>query len=392
MERVEWCSEEELMDIARQFGAVAAWEDEGTGLVKVLLRGKSFNSRGCLATLADGHGNRLTQVEFDYLGDSSDGLFEVHVPGGKFGYLDPNGQFAVKPIYDWTQEFGEGLAWVIRDGRRLIVDKTGVEIVPESLPCGDYMEVHPFQHGRARVSIFDFRDGIGFKFGALAYHHDADFNAGIWGYVDTAGMIVVPPQYIFAEDFCGGLAVVCKGEWTRDKKWDNEYNQGRLWSERMDWGAIDRDGREVIPCKFQEIKWRPFDESLEWRAQSEIAKHYLAAQDESGLWGLIDFQGKWVVKPQFGDMGYESDSSPNGDMFVFYSRDIWGGGDPDETPCGVYSVSRQQIIIPADKYVEIEFVDDRTVEVRETPSGPTKTLRLWNDHVSELQPPPESKT
>ena len=28
---------------------------------------------------------------------------------------------------------------------------------------------------------------------------------------------MVPPQYIFAEDFCGGLAVVCQGKWTIEK-------------------------------------------------------------------------------------------------------------------------------------------------------------------------------
>lgn len=391
MERIELCSDEERMDIARKLGAKSAWQDNETGLIKVLLHGETFNIGG-ISTLADRQGNRLTQEEFDYLGDSSDGLFKVHVPGGKFGYLETTGEFAIPPVYDWAQAFSEGLAWVIRDGRRLIVNKSGSEITPEPLPVGDYMEVHPFQHGRARVSIVDFRDGIGFKFGALAYHHDEDKYAGIWGYVDTAGKIVVPPQYIFAEDFCDGLAVVCKGEWTRDKKWDNQYNQGRLWSERMDWGAIDREGREVIPCKFQSIKWRPFDDSLEWQDKTEIAKHFLAAQDESGLWGLIDFQGNWVVQPQFGDMGYEYQSSPNGDMFVFYARDIWGGGDPDETPCGVYSISRQHIIIPADKYVEIEFLDDTTVEVQETPNGPTKTLRLLNDHVSELPSATECKT
>ena len=83
-----------------------------------------------------------------------------------------------------------------------------------------------------------------------------------------------------------------------------------------------------------------------------------------------------MVTPQFGDMGYAMDASPNGDMFVFYSRAIWGGGDPDETPCGIFSISRQRVIIPADRFVEIEFQDDETVEVRETPNGPANIIRL----------------
>ena len=363
-------------DIAKKYHAVAAWDDEETGLVKVLLKGDAFNGKGCLAILADSSGNRLTEGMFDYLSSSSEGLFEVHVPGGKFGYLDTNGVFAIQPIYDWTQDFHEGFAWVIRDGKRLIIDKFGTETVPEPLPIGDYMEVHPFSNGLARFSIVDFTSKFGFKVFTLAFHHDEAENAGIWGYIDTKGHVILPPQYIFAEDFYGGLAVVCKGEWTRDKKWNNKYNTGRLWSEQMDWGAINSSGREVIPCKFQEIKWRPFDPSDEWNWGTEITKRYLAAQNQDGLWGIIDFEGNWVVTPQFGDMGYAMDASPNGDMFVFYSRAIWGGGDPDETPCGIYSISRQRVIIPADRFVEIEFQDDETVEVRETPNGPANIIRL----------------
>ena len=369
-------------DIAKLFHAVAAWDDEETGLVKVLLKGEVFNRNGCLATLSDSLGNRLSEDEFDYLSSSSEGLFEVHIPGGKFGYLDTKGTFAIQPIYDWTQNFREGFAWVVRDGRRLIINKSGLEIIPETLPVGDYAEVHPFYNGLARFSIVDFRNEIGFKCTALAFHHDDDQNAGIWGYIDTKGHVVVPPQYIFAEDFCGGLAVVCKGEWTRDMKWNNKFNTGRLWSKQMDWGAINSLGREVIPCKFREIMWRPFDASCEWNWHTEISKRYLAAQNQEGLWGVIDFEGNWIVAPQFGDMGYETDSSPNGDMFVFYSRDIWGGGDPDETPCGLYSISRQRILIPAEQFCEIEFKDNDTIEVRETPNGSTKIL-----HLSDFESP-----
>ena len=367
------CPKGNLTAIAQKLGAVSAWEDSKTGLVQVLLQGSSFNTEGCLACLADKNGNRLTPADFDYLSNSSDGLFKVHVPGGKFGYVGTTGRFVIEPIYDWTQEFSEGRAWVIRDGRRLIIDKSGNELVPESLPDGNYIEVCPFQHGRARFSLFDFRNEFGFKSSVLAFFHDDDRNAGIWGYVDTEGKVVVPPQYIFAEDFCGGLAIVCKGEW---KVWNEKRYPERLWSDRMDWGGIDRDGREVLPCKFQKIKWRPFDNTHEWQWNAEITKRYLAAQNENDLWGIVDFHGRWVVEPQFGDMCYEDQTSPDGDKFVFYTRDIWGGGNPDETPCGVYSISLQRIVLPAE-FVEIEFVDNDRVKVRETLESPERMIQLF---------------
>jgi len=346
-------------DVAQKLNAKSAYDDEATGLVKVLLRGDAFNVNG-ISTLADHDGRRLTELEFDYLGDSSCGLFRVHVPGGKYGYLDVNGKLAIKPLYDYAQDFSEDLAWVTRGGKLYILECSGGETEPESLPNGEYAVVKPFSEGLARVSILNLGGFWGFM--NLAYHHDDSNNAGLWGYVDKRGKVIVPPQYIFAEDFSGGFAIVCKGEWTKEKKWDNKYNKGKYWSEEMKWGALGRDCAEAIPCLFEEIKWRPWDTDYA-AGEAVITKRYLAAMDENGKWGIIDFKGNWVVVPQFDDVGYECDTSPNGDMFVFYGRKIWDGGNPDDTPCGVYSISKQKVLVPAEKYRHIDFISDYEISV-----------------------------
>lgn len=86
-------------DIAQKLKAVSAYDDENSGLVRVLLRGEAFNYNGIM-TLADKEGNRLTDLEFDILGRASCGLFRVHVPGGRYGYLGLDGKFAIQPVYD----------------------------------------------------------------------------------------------------------------------------------------------------------------------------------------------------------------------------------------------------------------------------------------------------
>lgn len=187
-------------DLAAKLGAKAAYNDDATGVVKVLLKGGSFNVKG-LSTLADKDGNRLTDLEFDYLADSACGLFRVHLLGGRYGYVNPLGEFVIDPIYDWAADFSEDLAWVAREGRALILRKDGTEITPEPLPDGEYSRVEPFHQGLARVSIVDMGGFWGFM--SLAYHHDEADNAGVWGYVNGEGRIVVKPQYIFAEDFSG---------------------------------------------------------------------------------------------------------------------------------------------------------------------------------------------
>ena len=57
-------------DIAQKLNAVAVYDDENSGHVRVLLRGKAFNYNSIM-TLSDKDGNRLTDLEFDIIGDSS---------------------------------------------------------------------------------------------------------------------------------------------------------------------------------------------------------------------------------------------------------------------------------------------------------------------------------
>ena len=127
----------------------------------------------------------------------------------------------------------------------------------------------------------------------LAYHSDYSEIAGTWGFVNEDGVEVVPPQYIYAEDFYGGIAIVCKGKWTIDKKWDNKYNSGRYWTEEEMWGAIDKEGNEVIPFIFDEIKH--FGD-----VDDVFMAHYGGWKD--GHWGVIDNQGNWLAEPIFEDI------------------------------------------------------------------------------------------
>lgn len=94
-------------------------------------------------------------------------------------------------------------------------------------------------------------------------------------------------QYIYANDFENGIAIVAKGKWTIDPKWDNKYNQGRYWTEEELWGAIDKDGNEVIPFIFDEIK-HFFDRS------DMFMVHYGGWKD--GHWGVVDCKGNPVTK------------------------------------------------------------------------------------------------
>jgi WG containing repeat len=84
-----------------------------------------------------------------------------------------------------------------------------------------------------------------------------------WGFIDTTGQFVIPPQYEEADDFYDGLAAVR----------DNGL-----------WGFVDAKGNPVIECRFDEA--RRFREGL-------------AAVSNGDAWGYIDTSGQYAIPPQF---------------------------------------------------------------------------------------------
>jgi hypothetical protein len=125
-----------------------------------------------------------------------------------------------------------------------------------------------------------------------------------WGFIDTAGKVVIPARYSRVDGFSEGLAPVKVG---------GTHAAGGLW------GFVDRTGKEVIPPQFE---WaRPFRGGLapvqagdKWgfvdpagklvvlpRFESvERFSEGLAAVREGGLWGFIGPDGKYLIRPQYG--------------------------------------------------------------------------------------------
>jgi hypothetical protein len=57
-------------------------------------------------------------------GEAKSGLFMVS-QGGKVGYVDKAGKYAINPQFDGAEPFSEGLAKVNVGGRQGLIDKTG---------------------------------------------------------------------------------------------------------------------------------------------------------------------------------------------------------------------------------------------------------------------------
>lgn len=149
---------------------------------------------------------------------------------------------------------------------------------------------------------------INFKF-----HYAKDFSDGMsaviltkggkWGYADETGRIVIKPQFDEAISFSNGRAKVTKdgktfyinrsGQRVFDSppslmllSFANDLSPA-LSLETRKWGFVNRQGKTIIPFKFQNAN--PFHENL-------------SAVSQNNLVGYIDKSGGWVIPPRFSPM------------------------------------------------------------------------------------------
>ena len=132
--------------------------------------------------------NWIIEPQFDYAGQFVESLALVKV-NDKYGFINRQGIFIVKPKYDDARDFKDGFA-LIGDmlGGEIIwgfVDNSGKTIVP---PC--YVDMKDFSEG-----LFAYKSSL----------------SGKWGFMDNKGKYVITDRYIEVTSFKDGFALVDDG-------------------------------------------------------------------------------------------------------------------------------------------------------------------------------------
>ena len=171
--------------------------------------------------------------KFEKANSFSEGLACVQVKN-KYGYINAVGEFVVEPVYDLGGSFSEGFARVKTKGKYGFIDALGQVVIAPI-----YDRVLGFSEGYAVVAQngkYGFVDVSGKLLGDKTFDFAQDFSEGLaavkvdgkWGYIDAAGQWIIDPQFDLIQSFDQGLARVGWGRSWADAKWGYVDKLGNL--------------------------------------------------------------------------------------------------------------------------------------------------------------------
>jgi len=196
---------------------------------------------------------------FHFLEDQGGDLPSCFPTGGRFGFIDKEGIFAIEPRFFVVQDFSEGLAAVRVEesatSKYGYIDQRGTFVIKPA-----FNQASRFSQGLAAVEAS----------GRIAGNQVVDI---AWGYVDHSGALAISPKYLWAGDFSEGLArVEIQPEGTfgfinRDGKFEiapvfeiaGDFADGLAIGYTARWAYIDHSGKAVI--RKAGVAW-PFSDGL----------------------------------------------------------------------------------------------------------------------------------
>jgi uncharacterized protein YegP (UPF0339 family) len=174
--------------------------------------------------------------------DRTNIYYQISKPCSKYGLLDQEGKLRVLLQWDYMRNLSEGMAAVKQGDFWGFIDSSGAVVIP----C-IYEDAGDFHEGLARVKM-----------------------RSRWGYINAANDTVIKGIYSRAGDFKNGIALVKKS--------------GVL--------SFIRSNGEIC-----------FDESFV--KCGEFEGGYAVAQSKNGT-GIIDEEGKWVIRDRYDKITYFS--------------------------------------------------------------------------------------
>jgi len=272
--------------------------------------------------LARADGSWLVEPKFTQAGSLSNGLARVII-GGKVGFLDRTGNFAIRPVFDKASEFKPGFdrTPAERDGIAGVIDRSGAWVLRTT-----YQQIQfaaDWQRDRTAVLGWNFKKAE--RWGLLDLDGrvvlDADFDQAVdhcadgrlvayknkeWLYFKEDGSPLQPPDGRLVGASCGDrppymlkvgdkfLLVDAHSNPLTPMRFDAVAQLGQdAWNVKLDgkWGRIGPDGSWQLAPKFDYL--------------SGYADIFVASVD--GKRGFMRADGSWLIEPKFDAAGRRRD-------------------------------------------------------------------------------------
>jgi len=198
-------------------------------------------------------GMQINQVYNFYSGLALVKLKDVFSEDLLYGFINKNGQWAIKPVFHHATSFMEGVSYVIKEKKSYFMNNRGelfTQLVDKNAGITQEGESDLFDHSEGITLIYP-KDSVtyinrkGERICSRMFQRANEFSDGMaaiqlndkWGFCDTTGNIVIQPQYYVRSNFREGLAPV-----SLEVK-ENGYAFNSYFIE----GFIDKTGKTVIP-------------------------------------------------------------------------------------------------------------------------------------------------
>ena len=306
-----------LSSVAQQ---VEYREDQECGCELVFVDGIQTTGDGELYGFRREDGTVISENRFKYVDQFQGNYCRVWLDDHQCGMINRDGREVVPCLFDDVLYPSEGRVLVIKDGLHGYYDTCGHEVVPPT-----YLQAGSFSEGLAPVYVVvdslnsgcTFIDTTGRQIFPPIYENLQPFSGGYafarryerWGMIDRQGREVMPylyenivintNGYFFAGDPVGVALFDYSMKPLTDfvYTWVGGMSEELIMVEREGRrGFLDRRGREVIPCRYDELS--PFRMG---RAMVRLGDRY----------GIIDTAGNIILPIE-----YES-TSPRGRKYVF---------------------------------------------------------------------------
>lgn len=240
---------------------------------------RTFNERTLLYGFVDLEGNVAVKFRYLWADDFSEGLAAFEDPkSGLMGYINKKGKVEIPAKFQEAYPFSDGKAVVKADSKYSYLTKSQ-QLIPIE---GIYSAVQELKGG-VSVVIGGTRDSL------------------LYGIVDKNGKVIVAPRYDFIDNFETGTAVFVsggragmldsQGKIIVEPRYDELFRFDQLhylFQQNGLKGLVRTDGRIILPARYSFIDF--FSEGL-----SAILR--------SGKWGFADTSGTEIIPCQFSEVG-----------------------------------------------------------------------------------------